>query len=298
MLAATYKVPTDLKAWPYLLSVKLDGFRCVVRDSVALTKNLKPIKNKFIQSKLGHKKYNGLDGELIVGAPTGGNVIGRTSSGVTSVNGEPDFTFWTFDDFLAHAHPFSYRIGRVEDRVEDAAQPWLQLVPHHRVDDDIEFNVFELAALDDGFEGVMVRRADGPYKHGRATELEDTLWKVKRFIDGEAVVTKLLQGQRNTNALEANAMGRAKRSTRKEGMVPNGKVGTILGRDLVTGDALEIAPGCMEEKDREHFWRHPRSLVGKIVKYKAFDYGLKDKLRHLTYQAIRHPDDLTRPGAL
>lgn len=298
MLAATFKDPAQLKRWPYLGSPKLDGFRCIVVDGVALSRNKKPIRNKFIQYHIGRRGHNGLDGELIVGDPTGGNVIGRTSSGVTSVQGEPMFTFWAFDDFKCFQHGFNHRIGQVEDRVESLASAFIKFVPHIMLANPGEMEVYEAEALADEFEGICLRHPLASYKYGRATDLEDTFWKVKRFVDGEAVITKVLQGQRNENEATTNEMGRTKRSTKKANMVPNGMVGTILATDLVTGVTLEIAPGKMEEVDRLRYWARPKLLVGQVCTYKAFDYGIKDKLRHMTFQSLRHPDDVSRPVPL
>lgn len=63
--------PANLNSLPYPLfaSVKLDGIRCVIKDGVALSRTLKPIRNQYIQSLLGRPEFNGLDGELIVGDP-------------------------------------------------------------------------------------------------------------------------------------------------------------------------------------------------------------------------------------
>lgn len=83
--------------FPYMVTPKLDGHRCLIKDGVALTSSLKPFPNKFIQAFFASGEYDGLDGELIVGEPTSPNVFRDTSSGVRRVEGEPDFTFWAFD---------------------------------------------------------------------------------------------------------------------------------------------------------------------------------------------------------
>lgn len=301
MLPETLKDSSQL-SWqtPWQASAKLDGFRCGVRDGVALSRNLKPIRNQYIQSCLGLKKYNGLDGELIVGAPTpqfeGDAVIGRTSSGVTSVKGEPEFTFWVFDDFGFHAHPFKQRIGRVEDRLEDYGRSYLRHVTHTELFNSVQLEDFELSAVESGFEGVILRHPEGPYKHGRSTPTEGHLWRIKRFIDGEAVITGVREGHYNGNAAGADELGRVKRSTVKAGMSPNGLVGTIVGVDRKTGQLIEMSPGCMTHEERGFYLRRPKALVGKVAKYKAFAYGVKHALRHVTFQALRHPDDMPRTG--
>lgn len=299
MLPETLEDPHAL-SWelPWLASVKLDGFRCGIVDGVAVSRNLKPIRNKYIQSQLGLKRYNGLDGELIVGDPTpqheGDAVIGRTSSGVTSVGGEPNFVFWCFDDFKAHAHGFNYRIGRVEDRIEDYDKPHLKCVAHTLLHNAVQLREYEESALEDGFEGVILRHPNGPYKHGRSSSTEGYLWRIKRFIDGEILVTGVLEGLKNMNEATKDELGRVKRSTVKDGMAPNGLVGTVLGTDCRTGAPLELAAGRMTHEQRALYMKNPQLVIGQYAKYKAFAYGVKNALRHVTWQAWRHPDDMPR----
>lgn len=278
--------------WPKLASPKFDGYRCVVKDKVAWSRNLKPIPNELIQVVLGKKALEGLDGELIVGAATGEGVLGRTSSGVRKKAGNPDFTFYVFDDSSALGRPFHYRHGRAEDRIEDFNHPRVKLVEHTLVHSAAGLRAYEADALRQGYEGVILRDPEGPYKYGRATELQGYLLKVKRFTDGEALITGVEQGQHNTNEAIKDALGHLKRSTSKAGMVPSGLVGTILAKDLKTGEPLRIAPGRMTAAQRQHFWQFPKELVGQVSKYKCFEYGAKDMDRFPTHQLLLHPDDV------
>ncbi len=290
MLAEALDDIKQLTKWPYLASPKLDGIRCVVKDGVALSRNLTPIKNDYIQSRLGHKKLNGLDGELIVGEPTGEGVMARAQSGVRSKAGKPDFKFYVFDDFSAHGHDFRHRIGRVEDRVDDLSNGDLIHVEHHLVNNPLELTHFEGRALEMGFEGAMLRLPSGPYKYGRSTPLEEYLWKVKRFKDFEVLIKAVVEGSTNTNTLQQDAMGRAKRSTAKSGLIGNGMVGTIVGEVLngpLEGDIIDVAPGRMTPAERRHYFLNPKELVGQIANVRAFMYGMKDKPRFATFQSLR-----------
>lgn len=285
----------QLKAWPYLESPKLDGLRCVIRDGRALSANLEPFRNHFVQEVLGRKEYNGLDGELIVGAPTGGNVLGR-SMGVMAIATRPDFTFWVFDDFSAHAHDFNYRCGRAEDRVHDIGHPRVKHLEHSLVETPLEFRRVEALNLDRGFEGTMLRNMRAPYKFGYATAAEDWLWKVKRFIDGEAEIVGYEEGKVNENPAELDGRGLTKRGTKKEFMTPSGLLGTLLGRDLKTGRPLRISPGQMTVQERKDAWANRPNLLKRIATYRAFDYGVKDELRFVTFHSWRPLEDMTRPA--
>ena len=94
MLCATVTDISKLR-YPYLASPKLDGIRCLIHNGTAVSRNLKPIRNKYIASCL--KGLPPLDGELIVGDPTAPDCFNRTSSGVMSADGEPDFKYYVFD---------------------------------------------------------------------------------------------------------------------------------------------------------------------------------------------------------
>jgi DNA ligase-1 len=83
--------------YPLLASPKLDGIRAVVLNDQLVSRTLKPIPNNFIREALSHPQYDGLDGELIVGEPTDPGIYLKTNSAVMSVDGEPDFTYYVFD---------------------------------------------------------------------------------------------------------------------------------------------------------------------------------------------------------
>lgn len=286
MLSATATAETQFKL-PLMVSPKLDGFRCVVKDGVALSKNMKPIRNRYIQKCLGMKKFNGLDGELIVGSPTEGNVIGRTSSGVTSIEGKPDFHFHVFDDFThLYTDPFHARHRRAEQRAGELGGP-LEIVRHVHVLAAHSIEQHEKFFLKQGYEGIMLRDPDGPYKEGRSTPREGWLWKLKRFTDGEATVLRIEEGEANENAAETNELGLTKRSTARSGKRANGLVGCIVGRDLATNEEVRISPGKMSHAEREAYFCSPERLVGRVVHWRAFGYGIKDKLRFMTFQYIR-----------
>ena len=91
MLAASCDDIDQLR-YPLLATQKIDGIRCLIIDGVAMSRSLKPIPNRYIQSIIGKREYNGLDGELVVGSS-----FQQATSGIMSSDGEPDFTYHVFD---------------------------------------------------------------------------------------------------------------------------------------------------------------------------------------------------------
>lgn len=271
--------------WPLLVSPKLDGIRCIVWEGVAYSRNAKPIRNRFVQEWA--KNFHNLDGELIVGSPTDPHCLNNTQSGVMSFDGEPDFTYHLFDSpervyaeefVLSLEHAYTESCAIDDERVE--------LVPHTMAHTLAEMLGMEEKYLMQGYEGVMLRHPHRPYKNGRSTLREGGLMKLKRFQDGEAVVTGLEEGHINANTLERDALGRAKRSTHREGLVPSGMVGTIIAMDPVWGE-LRIAPGTMSHVQRATYWMAPKAIVGKTIHWRSFGYGVKDKPRFPRYYSIR-----------
>ena len=71
MLAAICKHDEDI-VFPMVVSPKLDGIRCLMKDGRPISRSGEVLPNKFLQKwSMGHAELlHGLDGELIVGEPT------------------------------------------------------------------------------------------------------------------------------------------------------------------------------------------------------------------------------------
>ena len=285
LLASTLENPTILK-FPVLISPKLDGIRCLIVDGIPLSRNGKIIPNRHIQKLLSNPELNGLDGELIVGASKGAEVFNRTSSGVMSQDGEPQFIYYVFDNFLYERWPFSERYKSLWPHQSQASFPYICLVPHAQVDTLNELAEWEERFLREGYEGVMIRRPDGPYKNGRSTPNDGILRKLKRFRDGEAMVLGIEEGTTNLNPSTLDDLGYSTRSTHAANMLGAQRVGTILGRDCNTSQDLRISPGKMTHAQRQKYFQMPHMIIGRIVKFKTFDYGAIDAPRFTTFQAF------------
>ena len=83
MLAHTIK-DTSKIAYPVMVSVKMDGIRCLIKNGVALSRTFKPIRNDYIQSVIRKRENYCLDGELIVGDVFAKDCYRASNSGVMS----------------------------------------------------------------------------------------------------------------------------------------------------------------------------------------------------------------------
>jgi len=198
-------------SFPLLASAKLDGVRAVVRGGVVYSRSNKPIPNAGVQAKFKHLEY--FDGELICGDPTSTSCYRDTVSVVMSHNKPADkIQFFVFD-YIEH-QDWSYSTRMSKNRTNIAGS-----VTHTQKLCSCLEDVFayEQQCLDRGYEGLILRSLDAPYKNGRSTVKEGYLLKLKRMQSSEAVIIGFEERQKNNNARITNELGRgAKLSQRKQ----------------------------------------------------------------------------------
>jgi len=282
--------------YPVMASYKLDGIRCVVQDGVLYSRNWKPIPNAHVQ-----RMFNGLpdgtDGELLLGNPTDEDAYRRTVSAVMSEDGQPDVTFWVFDNHTLESGYFRRYQILATGMLSEIKN--VKVLPHvliHTVDTLADY---EAEAVEAGHEGIMVN-SDTPYKHGRSGNKKNwQLLKIKRFEDAEAKVTDTYEWQTNNNEATKNALGRTERTSHKDNKVGAGVLGglNVIGiNGPYEGVEFEIGTGFKGADDpageRGELWRKRNKLVGSIVKYKFFPTGSKDKPRFPVFLGWRDKADM------
>lgn len=283
----------DLKKLPYpmLLSPKIDGIRALVRNGVLVSRTMKPIPNLHTQALFGRDELEGLDGELVVGNPWDKNLMQNTMSGVMSRTGIPQVSFHVFDKW----NDDGWFTGRLETSMFialDNDHLGVVPVPHVTVDNYETLLYWESHYLQRGYEGVMLRSLNGPYKQNRSTLREAILLKVKRFEDAEAIVVGYEPLYRNLNAQTKDERGYSKRSTHQANKEADELLGSITCRCPVSGHVFGVGSG-FEEVDRRTLWNERETLVGRIVKYKTFKVtGVKDKPRFPIFLGFRDPRDM------
>jgi DNA ligase-1 len=150
---------------------------------------------------------------------------------------------------------------------------------------------FEAKQLERGLEGVILRDPDGIYKCGRSSTNEGILLKLKRYEDSEATIIGVEELLSNQNDAKTNKLGHTERSSHKENMVPMGTMGALNVRDLKTKVEFSIGTG-FDADTRADFWKDRKSVIGKIVKYKYFASGSKDKPRFPVFLGFRDKRDM------
>lgn len=284
MLSATLKDPASI-GYPVLISPKLDGIRCLITDrGVPVTRTLKLIPNGAIRKALMDLKLPELDGEIIVGDPKATDCYRTTNSGVMSFDGEPDWTFWVFD--MVSGGPFEYRLAKAKAFVEALGCKRVRMVPHKLAKNPNDVLAYEEKHLLAGHEGIMGRKPSGTYKYGRATMKEASLWKLKRFADGEAKIIGFDEQMHNANEATINALGRKERSSHKENKHGKSTLGALKVQDLATDITFDVGTGFSDDERRE-IWDAQEAWLGRIIRYKSLLIGVKEKPRHPVYLGPR-----------
>ena len=272
-------VDFDKLQFPCVVSPKLDGIRAVNLGEGLVSRNMKPIKNKFTQQLFGGSEFKFFDGELIVGDPTAKDCYGVTNSGVMSVEGQPKVTYYVFDHFEHPNAEFHVRFDFLLERTHEMNIPELiKVVPHQLVESMDDLLAVETTYLQQGYEGLMIRSRTGRYKFGRSTAKEGILLKLKRFVDNDAVIIGFEELLSNQNEAGTDALGRTERSSHKDGMVQMDTLGALQVKDTETGILFNIGTGFTAEM-RKDIWMNRDKYMGQMLKYKSFQIGVKDKPR-------------------
>ena len=271
MLAGTLENVGDIQ-FPVAISEKIDGIRALVVEGKLLSRTLKYIPNEFIRDTLESYLPTGADGEIIVG-----NTFQESTSAVMTIKTKAiPFKFFWFD-YVKDSHTKPY-LERMEDLknwfeknpIPESLKEFMTIIPLYPIviSDEDTFNKFEKDILSKGGEGVMVRSLNGPYKFGRSTLREGFLVKWKRFKDAEATIIGFEQ-------------------LIQEG-VPVNALGSFLVKDKVE---FSIGTGFTMEQ-RKDLWKARESLVGKLLKYKFFEVGVKNAPRFPVFIGFRSEIDI------
>ena len=293
--------PVDPKFLHYPLYVfpKFNGFRGYIKDGVVYTASNKPFKNRAMQQAFGKPEYEGLDGEFVVGDPSDGdNSLNRTSSVVTRVDGGiSDLRFFAFDHIGDLDAPYCERYIRLRQSGWLAPfQCWTEGAGVFRAPrriaydwDDVEHIERELVSR--GWEGVITRDPNAPYKCGRSTAREAYMGKLKQFIDAEFEIIGFEERMHNTNEATVNERGLTQRSSAQAGKVGRGDLGALICRTK-EGHTFNVGTG-FNDGQRAELWAVRHELTGQLAKVKYHAVGSNTVPVLPVFLQIRPAEDMT-----
>lgn len=274
--------------FPLYASPKLDGIRALVTEEGLCSRNGKLIPNDFVRAMCKDLPI-GLDGELIIGKAFASDVFRITSSGIMTKDKIVHFTYHVFDSFTSQGG-YKERYENMKPSYISATNPYIRIVSQNIVENLEALFKYEELYLNLGYEGVMLRYPDAPYKFGRSTVKEGALLKLKRFSDSEAIILAVEPLYTNLNEATKDNLGRTTRSSHKANLEAQDRLGALLVRDIHTGVEFSVGSGFDDEL-RDELWNN--NPIGKIIKYKYFPVGQKDKPRFPIFLGFRDVQDMS-----
>lgn len=281
----------ELLEYPVYGSVKLDGYRCETEDG-AYTSSMKLVSNRHTQAILSKRIYNGLEGELIVGAPNDLNAFNNTTGPIRKADGEPDFTFYVFD---RHDKPHAIYKERLEVLVDHCRDlPHVVLINQEILNSPEEVRAYEQWCVEAGFEGAMIRSMNGMYKEGRCTLNEKNIFKRKPTEDDEGVIIGFEEQMQNNNKKSKNEMGLTTRTDHKGNKTGKGTLGVLILDSKLWVEPVRVGTGKgLTKKLRQYIWDHKSEFLGQPVTYKYQKHGSIDAPRCAIYKGLRDRADMT-----
>lgn len=280
------KVNFDLLSYPTFASPKYDGFRCLIAgNGDPVSRNLKPIANAYVFGKLKELGLPKFDGELLTYTGNKVDDFNTVQSKLTTRSGMPDFKYMVFDHYAMPNDEYADREITLREWFDSHQERFgrIEHVQQKMIHNEEELLDFEAKCLADGWEGVMVRGIDSPYKFGRSTTKEGILLKLKRFFDDEAVVVSAHELLHNANEATTNALGYTERSSHKANMLSMG----VLGKFTVRWKDVEFDIGTgFDASMREKYWKN--DMVGKTLTFKYQSLGPNGKPRFPVFLGFRN----------
>lgn len=270
MLACSTIPQHDDIQYPVLASPKLDGIRCIMVDGKAYSRNGKLIPNKYIQQTLSSLDLPVFDGELMIA----GKDFNQVQSAVMSEQGKPEFVYHVFD--WVGLEPFHRRLKKAKHLLctEYVDNPHLTSVIHTRIESPSALSDLYSAYTSLGYEGVIVRAIDGPYKHGRSTLRQGYMLKLKPVNDAEAIICGFEELMRNLDTS----------CKKQENLVASGMLGAFIVQ--WRGKKFKVGSG-FNEQERKFYWQNKDAYMGKPVTFKYQELSSFGVPRFPIYKGIR-----------
>ncbi len=179
MTATVYHA--DLNLSEYWVSEKLDGIRAIWDGSSLRTRGGRELKAPawFTRPLPSYA----VEGELWAGR---GNfhLVQQTVLDQTPVENAWQKMRFVLFDLPTDSESYAHRYLRLSKWVQPLKGSHIELIEQHKIDSEIALMAKLDAIVEQGGEGVMLKRIDSLYQSGRSSDLV----KLKKYQDGEATV--------------------------------------------------------------------------------------------------------------
>lgn len=286
--------------WPMWASPKLDGWRMLAHPTLGpVTQSFKKIPNEYVRERtdfvLGGTN---LDGEINCTYEDGTVMpYNDTQSRLASFDGQPSWKFTAFDCFTHMDDDFQVRMKYADMIVHDLNHPNVEYLPHTLLYSMEDFVQFSEWCIENGYEGVVMRAPEGPYKCGRSTFNQAWMLKWKPWEDAEGIIVGIEELMHNDNEQTTSLLGLAERSSHKGNLIPSGMAGYFI-LDTVEWGRVRCGggKGFTHDKRRRIWEDYVQSLndgvsppfFGEKVTFRYQAFGMKDKPRFPNLKGFRY----------
>lgn len=294
--------------FPCYIQPKSDGVRAINFTGRLTGRSLKEHANRFTTNFFSDPLFIGLDGEMRAAAINHPDLCRLTTSALSRIEGMPEI-HWTVFDYITEDTiylPYGRRLSLLMQKMENMRHPNIQVTDNVYCGSMDDLLHHEETWLDDGYEGVIIRGIDAPHKSGRSTVREGGLLRIKRFIEEEAEVIGIEEGQTNLNVAQKNELGNTFRTSHKENCFPNGMIGNLQCRMLkdvydpqfktklllAKDQIITVSAGKLSHAERLYYFVNQSEILHKIIKFKFFPKGGKDKPRFPNFQSFKIASDM------
>ncbi len=306
MLAPNEAVAADEVKYPLLVSEKLDGVRCLVIDGVVYSRNLKPMRGMLqdhFEDLCRFSKENSivLDGELYMPAKDFGSFMSVVTDTDKPVPAE--MALMAFDALPASSwqvgKAFNYSFeGRstylglhAESFTAKSEKPLLRVLPQLLVTTPADLEKELERALNAGFEGLIARSPDSPYKFGRGTLNEGYIYKFKEWVTEDAVIVGFVQGTQMKESVRTgdrtrDKLGYLERTSKAETRELVLKIGSI---NVMLKNGKVCGCGIAKGVDIGLTWENRDLFLNKHVEIRYIAHGVKELPRFAGITRLR-PD--------
>lgn len=281
----------DEISYPKYVSDKEDGIRCLLACSSdpypalrAFSRKGIELPNMFIQ-EWAENGVAGLDGEIILPNNKFHDIMSFCMSEITLPK---VFIYRVFDWHLKTANNATYlqRLQIIKAKLATYEPANTELIEVTQVNSPSELRYAFKDAVRRGKEGLIVRNGDSPYKHGRATWLQEYALKMKKLEDGEAQIIGFEEARGNRNKLQRDNFGLAKRSTHKAFKFEKDTLGALV---CVTREGVEFKIGSgWDAALAKQIWENRKLWRGQWIIYTSHAHGVKEKPRQAIFKGLLH----------
>ena len=276
--------------YPLLASLKMDGIRTIFMNGRMLSRSLKEIPNEQLQKKFQHLKDYSLknnvvlDGEMYGHNLTFQQITHLVMTEDLSLIGEKlpeELKFYCFD--CIKTSPDVEFIERYNS-IKDLRLNNLVVVKQKVVNSKEEVEAMFENALENGYEGLILKSKTGKYKFGRYSYKSGDAYKVKPFITIDAKIIRVEERFENTAESFTNELGRTQHHNFKDEKKSTG----IAAVFVVMYNEMEQKVCLTGTEDfRREIWENQKSYIGKMIEFKGMTVGGKDLIRHPVFLRFR-----------